>query len=40
MQVGEQLLVTAEEKDKAFVAQYTHVFRQVRAPKIDRDARR
>ena len=39
MRVGERPLVTAEEKTNAFVAQYAHVSRQVRAPKTERDAR-
>ena len=40
MRVGDRLLVTPEEKANAFAAQYAHVSRQVRTPKIDRDARR
>ena len=39
MQAGNRLLVTAEEKANAFAAQYAHVSRQVRSPKIDRTAR-
>ena len=40
MKTGDRLLVTAEQKANAFVAQYAQVSRQVRAPKIDRAARR
>lgn len=40
MSDGPRLLVTAEEKANAFVRQYAEVSRQMRAPRIDRAARR